>query len=408
MEDFSRQFLSETVAALEILKQDLRRSDDFAEPLKRETLRRLHTVKGTAQTFGADAAGRLAHELETLTAAIAADSADFADARNVLSEGIALLQESLTEEDFTVPQTFAAKLRVYAPTVPLFAVSSAASVLPREIAAQLSPQETKQIGAARHAGKHLTVLEIGFDRRNFAAELINFREKLYVSSEVIATFPSASFDGGEQIGFRFLTASREKIEPAKATVVWSLAAIAAADSIEKILRQITRHGEEIAAKLGKKVRFAARADENDFSPRELRLIFEILLHLVRNAVDHAFADNESGTIEISVDKTANGARLLIADDGRGIDSLKVRARAIEKNLLGADADLNAEDALNLIFQPEFSTKTNADEISGRGIGLDAVKNAVEKNGGAISVTHEPEKGTKFEVFLPRTVENPTE
>ncbi|MCY7375167.1 MAG: Hpt domain-containing protein [Pyrinomonadaceae bacterium] len=398
MEDFRRQFLSETAETLADLHQNLQSAKSFSGAVKRETFRVLHTVKGTAQTFGFDAASRLAHDLETL---LAAD----ANAPDLLLEGIELLQKSLTEETFQIPEQFAQKLHAVVPNAAQTAHDTDNNPIniPGEIYSQLSNQERKTIGAAMRGGKHLSVLEIGFAAANFAAELINFREILNSSGEIIATFPGAKFSDDGKIGFQFLTATSDAIkqlaEENSANVLWNYSPEKSANDINAVLRQIARHGREIAAKFGKQVAIETQIDEANFSPRELKLVFEVLLHLVRNAVDHAI--ERVGKIEIRVKTEANGFRLSVADDGRGIDSDKIKAKAIEKNLISAAENLTATETIDLIFQPEFSTKSETTEISGRGIGLDAVKFAVEKFGGKIIVKTEKGKGTTFEIFLPR-------
>lgn len=393
MEDFRRQFLSETVAALESLQRNLQTSAVISDSLKRETFRRLHTIKGTAQTFGFNQASRLAHDLETLLA-------DGGNPPNLLHEGIALLRESLAETPPQISEKFTAQVRAAASRGELMSNAEEANFaeLPNEIYSQLSSHEKKLIGAARRGDKILTVLEIGFEAANFAAELIEFRAALNASGEIVATFPSPNFGESGKIGFRFLTIGTEIFENS-ANVVWSSSPPKSADDLGEVLRRITRHGEEIAVRLGKRIAIEARTDAINFSPAELKIIFEILLHLVRNAVDHAV--ERAGKIEIVLKETANGRRLSVADDGRGIDLERLKARALEKKIIPS-GDLSETDAINLIFQPELSTKSAATEISGRGIGLDAVKHAVERIGGEISVQTGKNCGTTFEIFLPKT------
>ena len=121
--------------------------------------------------------------------------------------------------------------------------------------------------------------------------------------------------------------------------------------------------------------------------------------MIRNAVDHAFDD--AGEITINLQTENNHLRLIVSDDGRGIDAEKIKRQAFEKNLLAADKILTAKEAIDLIFLPEFSTKSVITDISGRGAGLDAVKDAVEKSGGTISVESRIGKGTTFEICLPQ-------
>lgn len=397
MEDFRRQFLSETARTLENLSRNLRSAEIFSDAVKRETFRVLHTVKGTAQTFGFIAASCLAHELETL---LSADG----NAQNLLLEGIELLHKSLAEEIFEIPEQFREKLRAAVPNAKQIsndAINNRAEI-PAEIYSQLSNQEKSIISSAMRDGKNLSVLEVGFGMASFADELINFRELLNSSGEIIATFPSTKFGGDGKIGFQFLTASPKAVEDfAKensASVLWSFSPEKSANDISGLLLQIARHGREVAARLDKQIKIETETDEINLSPAELKLVFEVLLHLVRNAVDHAI--ERVGKIHIRIKKESDGFRLSVSDDGRGIDLERIKAGAIEKNLISTAENLTEAETINLIFQPEFSTKTAPTEISGRGVGLDAVKFAVEKFGGNINVATEKGKGTTFEVFLP--------
>ena len=164
------------------------------------------------------------------------------------------------------------------------------------------------------------------------------------------------------------------------------------------MSKVVAHGEDLANKFGKEIEFEISTDELSLSPEKLKLVFDVLLHLTRNAVDHAI--EKKGRIEISVKADENGLHLQIADDGNGVDLEKVKAKAIEKNLISADEILSEQATLDLIFQSEFSTASELTEISGRGVGLDVVKNTVEKADGTIIVKSQDSKGTTFEIFLP--------
>ena len=129
------------------------------------------------------------------------------------------------------------------------------------------------------------------------------------------------------------------------------------------------------------------------------MIFDVLVHLIRNAVDHAV--ESAGKIKINLGTEENNLRLSVSDDGRGIDSEKIKAKAVEKYLVSAAENLTEQETLDLIFLPEFPTASKLTEISGRGIGLDAVKTAVEARGGKINVKSQSGKGTTFEIYLPK-------
>lgn len=398
MENLRRQFLLEAVETLEILLKNLQSAKGFSDSLRRETFRTLHTIKGTAQTFGFAAASRLAHELENL---ISASKNPY----NLLLEGVKLLIKSLTEKDFESTIKFVEKIRAAAPNATDNFYDSDAFLheLPNEIFSQLSNQEKKILRSITRDHKNLFCLEIGFEMANFADELINFRETLNHTGEIIATFPSAKFSSDGKIGFQILLASGANqlppVEKFGAEIIFQTSPQNLSGAARRVLEQAAQHGKQLAETFAKQIEFEVYADEIDLPPAKLKLVFDVLLHLVRNAVDHAIENEGKITINFSTEK--NGCRLTIADDGSGIDAEKIKARAVEKNLISDDAFLTEKETIDLIFLPEFSTKNAVTDISGRGIGLDAVKYLVEKAGGQISVESRKGKGAMFEFFLPR-------
>jgi chemotaxis protein histidine kinase CheA len=401
MENFRQQFLLESVETLETVSQNLRNAKGISEAFKREIFRNLHTIKGTAQTFGFSSSSHLAHELENLLA-----GGEVTD--TLFQEGIELLIKSLTKSEFEVPNAFKEKIgfTIFQNTPTVSDFNTLSSIIPAQFTAQLSSQEKTVLYTALQNGKNLFCLEIGFDLNNFADELINFREVLNASGEIIATLPSAKFYADGKIGFQILFASRKKspeieeIAAAKrAEIIFNFLQDNYPNDVRGVLAQVVKHGEETAKKLGKQVDFKVPADEINISAHELKIIFDALLHLVRNAVDHAI--ETTGKIEIRLQTEENGLRLIVSDNGRGFDLEKIKAKAVDKNLLSPDDKLTERETIDLIFLPEFSTKTNVTDISGRGVGLDAVKYAVEKAGGKITTESRNGKGTTFEIFLPR-------
>lgn len=141
---------------------------------------------------------------------------------------------------------------------------------------------------------------------------------------------------------------------------------------------------------------------------------EVVIHLIRNAVSHGIEDkdarskagkNEEGNITLSASRESNIIVFEISDDGEGIDPVKLKNKAVELGILAQyDADNMRADKINeLIFQPGFSTKADAGNVSGRGVGLDAVKNKVESLGGSVYVKSEKGKGTTFILNVPITL-----
>ncbi|MDQ3181398.1 MAG: ATP-binding protein [Acidobacteriota bacterium] len=402
MEKFRRQFLLDSVKNLKNLQNNLRSAEKFSDAEKREVFRYLHTIKGTAQIFGFASISRLAHELENLLSARQIISNE--NFKSLFTEGFKLLINSFEQKDFEFPAQFVDKIKKLIPQKNQ-SVSSAnyLPAIPPEILASLSRTEKIAFDSALRNGNSFFCFEVKFDLANFTNGFKNFRETLSQSGEIIATLPSTNFNGNGKIGFQIFFASSaktsniEKIaETYAADIILNTSSKNFTNDLPGILSKIVAHGENLASKLGKEIGFEVFADEINLSAEKLRLVFDILLHLTRNAIDHAI--EKKGKIGINIKADENGFRLIFTDNGSGIDLEKVRAKAIEKNLIPADTVLTEQAALDFIFQPEFSTSREITEISGRGIGLDAVKDAVEKAGGKISVQSQIEKGTTFEIF----------
>jgi chemotaxis protein histidine kinase CheA len=129
-------------------------------------------------------------------------------------------------------------------------------------------------------------------------------------------------------------------------------------------------------------------------PTAAPLLRNVFMHLLRNAMDHGIepildrvaADKPiAGTIRIDLQLDAQGLHLVLSDDGKGLALQRIRAKAIEQGLLDASQHPEAQDLAQLIFAPGFSTASTVTEVSGRGVGMDAVKMFVESAGGRIEL-----------------------
>ena len=178
--------------------------------------------------------------------------------------------------------------------------------------------------------------------------------------------------------------------------------------------QLPRAARDLARKRGKDVEVTVIGAEIEIDRAILDAIAEPLLHLLRNAVDHGIESAEvrvtagkppRGQLRISVRRTRERVVLELEDDGRGMDPQKLRAAAVARGKLGpeAAARLSPRDALLLACLPGVSTATDVDDVSGRGVGMDAVKRSVESLGGALELDSQPGRGTRVTLRLPLTV-----
>lgn len=176
----------------------------------------------------------------------------------------------------------------------------------------------------------------------------------------------------------------------------------------EIVQKLKTVTETVAQTLGKKVVFKFVDDasvwlETQSETRAFEAAFtsmdESLMHLIRNAIDHGIVSRGTVTVRASLDDSGS-ACIEVMDDGKGIDAKRIRARAIEVDILDPKSTVSDSSCLGFIFHPGFSTQDQITEISGRGVGLAVVKNQVEKSHGKIELRTTPGEGTSFRIYLP--------
>lgn len=185
-----------------------------------------------------------------------------------------------------------------------------------------------------------------------------------------------------------------------------------AQPIGSVFSRVPRILRELTASTGKHVRLEVSGEATELDKTVIERLGEPLTHLIRNAVDHgietaqerlAAGKNAEGTLRLSAEHRSGRILIRIADDGRGIDRARVLGKAIEKGLVAPDAQLSSEEIDNLIFAPGFSTAQTVSNISGRGVGMDVVRQNVKDLGGRITIESEDGKGTSFTLTLPLTL-----
>jgi two-component system chemotaxis sensor kinase CheA len=179
----------------------------------------------------------------------------------------------------------------------------------------------------------------------------------------------------------------------------------------RIAENLPRLAREIAHQLGKKVTVELRGVELELDRSILDRLGDPLVHLLRNAVDHGLetpevrrdaGKPESGSVVIEARREKDEVRISVRDDGRGIDLDAVRARAIESGLLAPALaeDLPAEEIASLVFRPGLSTAARVSDISGRGVGMDAVRVTIESLGGRVEIDTQLGRGTQTTLIVP--------
>ena len=185
-----------------------------------------------------------------------------------------------------------------------------------------------------------------------------------------------------------------------------------AQPISSVFGRVPRLLRELGTSTGKHVKLEGAGETTELDKTVIERLSEPMTHLIRNAVDHGIEPPEErraagkdpeGTLTLSAEQKAGRIIIRIADDGRGIDRERVLAKAIANGLVAPEAQLCDEDIHQLIFAPGFSTAAQVSNISGRGVGMDVVKQNVKELGGRITIESTPGKGTTFSLALPLTL-----
>jgi two-component system chemotaxis sensor kinase CheA len=179
---------------------------------------------------------------------------------------------------------------------------------------------------------------------------------------------------------------------------------------DKLARVVRKLGRES----GKEIRLRISGAETELDKLIVEELSDPLMHMVRNCIDHGIESAAerleagkpaAGRIDLRAFQKGNRVVIEVADDGRGIDWRDVRDIAVEHEFIeaGEAAELTANEAVNLIFGPGFTTRSEATEVSGRGVGMDVVKTNISRLSGMIDVETTPGKGTIFSITLPVTL-----
>jgi two-component system chemotaxis sensor kinase CheA len=182
--------------------------------------------------------------------------------------------------------------------------------------------------------------------------------------------------------------------------------------IGTIFGRFRRLVHDLSIELGKEVDLETRGEETELDKSILDQLAEPLVHLLRNSIGHGIEPAEQrladgkprrGTISLHALHTGSGVVITVVDDGRGLNRTAIRAKAVEKGLIAAEANLGDKDILNLILLPGFSTAQAITSVSGRGVGMDVVKKQIDALRGSLVLSSEAGKGTKISLTLPLTL-----
>lgn len=180
--------------------------------------------------------------------------------------------------------------------------------------------------------------------------------------------------------------------------------------IDRVFNRFPRMIRDLSKEMNKDIELVIEGKETELDRTVIDELGDPLVHLIRNAVDHGIESKENriekgkdpkGTVKMIAYQEGNKAIIRIEDDGKGINPVLIRKKALEKGIPAEG--LNEEELINLIFHQGFSTNDEVTDVSGRGVGMDVVKKKISALGGTINVRSEIDKGSSFIIHLPLTL-----
>ena len=263
-----------------------------------------------------------------------------------------------------------------------------------------------QAGAerARRGGGRAGVIRVDLDKVD---RLVNLVGELVINQAVLSQRVSeAGLSRASSV-----VIGLDELEQLTRDIQDSVMAIRA-QPIKPVFQRMSRTVREVSTITGKSTRPIFEGENTEVDKTVIERLTDPLTHMVRNAVDHgierpdarlAAGKPEEGLLRLSAMHRSGRLVIEVSDDGAGLDRGRVREIAIAKGLIADDVALTNDEIDNPIFLPGFSTNATASAISGRGVGMDVVKRAIQALGGRISISSTPGRGSTFSMSLPLTL-----
>jgi two-component system chemotaxis sensor kinase CheA len=344
------------------------------------------------------AEGDCALEVRTSEIASPAGDATAPGAAAVASAAIASVVESVAAP------VSAATCEAEAP-VPSAATAPSAHDAPLPVKAA-PPVKAAEAAKATEVAKasDATSIRVGVDKID---DLMNSVGELVITQSMLSQFgPLVGGALGERVRIGLAQLERN-VRELQASVM-SVRMV----PISFVFSRFPRMVRDLTQRLGKQVELKMTGGETELDKTVLEKIGDPLMHLIRNSIDHGIESPQQrsdsgkapcGTVHLHAYHRGSSITVEVSDDGGGLKRERILAKARERGLIGAEEQLSQEAICNLIFLAGFSTNEQANDISGRGVGMDVVKRNVDELGGSIEVRSESGRGSRFIITLPLTL-----
>ncbi|HID10831.1 MAG TPA: chemotaxis protein CheA [Candidatus Latescibacteria bacterium] len=401
-DDLLRDFLAETEELLEGLEEHLLKLEARPEDpeLLNEIFRAFHTIKGTSGFLGFSRTFQLAHRAEEVLDRLR--KGDMVIGRDTMDALLAVLdvmkallreiQEERGERSDIDP-----------------AIAMLEAFLEGKTAGVQKAEPTPaQVPLARAGVETIRVDVRRLDQlMNLVGELVLGRNRLLQLNSEIGVLHK-----GEEIAEQLdLTASRIDLLTAE---IQEMVMKTRMVPVGRVFNKFPRVVRDLCRVNGKEVRLVIEGEDTELDKTVIEEIGDPLVHLIRNAIDHGIEPPEErvrlgkprqGVVRLYAAQEGDHILVRVEDDGRGMDTEKIKRKAMEKGLLGPEEAGRMDDRAiwNLVFLPGFSTAERVTDVSGRGVGMDVVHTNITRLNGTISIDSQPGKGTRVEIRLPLTL-----
>jgi two-component system, chemotaxis family, sensor kinase CheA len=278
-------------------------------------------------------------------------------------------------------------------------------VSPEKVDAALAEQalarEAKQAHDKTDHKEAAASIRVAADKLDRLVDLVG--ELVIVQSQVT----QCSARWGDQI-FLALSEQLERLTTELRDSTLSIRMLPIGTTFNKFRRLV----RDLSAELGKEIELATHGEETELDKTVIERLGDPLVHLLRNSLDHGVetpsvrsqrGKPRRGVIELTAEHAGGEVVIRVRDDGAGMDPDRVRAKAVERGLISPGAELSRPEILNLIFAPGFSTAEKISNVSGRGVGMDVVKRAIESLRGSVEIDSTPGQGSCVTIRLPLTL-----
>jgi two-component system chemotaxis sensor kinase CheA len=404
------EFVTEAMEHLDNAEMNLLEleSNPGTEDALHAVFRAFHTIKGVAGFLALGDVQKVSHEAETLLDGARKGELELSGAAvDVTFESINLLKDMIRaiRNSLETGQPVEPEHRIDKTVGKITSVLSGAPPDDEDDAEEPQAGVVPQISPARiKATRVRESVKVDSDRLN---RLVDSIGELVIAHTMLA--------GADEIrdpslaGLARLVTRLSKITRELQTMGTSLRMI----PIRGVFHKMSVLARDLARKCGKKINFATSGEETELDKSIIDRISDPLVHLVRNAIDHGIEDDiskrtaagksEAGTVELRAYHRGGDVYIEIEDDGRGIDRQAVLRKAVERGSVDEGERLTDWEIQHLVLSPGFTTAPQVTDISGRGVGMDVVRDNVEALRGHIEIRSEEGKGSMFTIRLPLTL-----